>query len=154
MSPLKLRIPKNIWNSHNPKAHHDPKKQASNLKLKFPRNQINKATAQRQHRPLPQPLPHCKVKLWRFHYGGPKRKTKGESKNKITYEQPCLRVTCANCWMWHAHLLRVERMSSEVMRRGSDGMVRNGRFRYCVRLVFGSVEGREGFRRIVGRGSR
>lgn len=49
---------------------------------------------------------HCKIKLWKFHYGGRKRKRRGDLQNVITYEQPCLQQTCASCWTWHAHILR------------------------------------------------
>ncbi|KAF1844095.1 uncharacterized protein K460DRAFT_263578, partial [Cucurbitaria berberidis CBS 394.84] len=112
MSGLKIKIPKGIWNSHDPNSH-KVTKSGPRLRLKVTpstRDNISRAATQ------PQPISskertHCKVKLWRFHYGGPKRKGKGKSENEITYEQPCLKPTCANCWRWHSQLVQTNRVT-------------------------------------------
>ena len=111
MSAMKIRVPKDIWNFYDPKAHIIERIGPNPTRILTPakKNQIIKASTKPQHRSPQQPS-HCKVKLWRFHYGGPKRKTKGKVRNEVAYEQPCLKPTCATCWKWHAHLLREDRI--------------------------------------------
>jgi hypothetical protein len=51
------------------------------------------------------PTRQCKARFFRFHHGGPKRQKRGDRQNEITYEAPCLQLTCANCWKWNPHLM-------------------------------------------------
>ncbi|KAF1942891.1 hypothetical protein EJ02DRAFT_154133 [Clathrospora elynae] len=60
---------------------------------------------------------YCKVRLFRFHYGGPQRQRKGQCRHEITYEHPCLQPTCANCRNWHAHFL----LAQELPHSADDG---------------------------------
>lgn len=77
---LKIIIPKHIWNAYRP-AH---------LQCD--------AT---ERRSLCIASRDCKIKLFRFHYGGVTRKQRGKFKNAISYEGPCLKPTCASCLEWH-----------------------------------------------------
>jgi len=140
MMGLKIRIPKRIWNEYQPapqpKAPSFPNR--TGLKVKIPahiwnaylppsptpphktKNPPRKLTLKLRCLSLPPPnnnrgvlrnrTTDCKVKLFRFHYGGPKRQRKGEWQHKITYETPCLEVTCKSCWRWHGHILREEKL--------------------------------------------
>jgi hypothetical protein len=67
----------------------------------------------------------CNIKLWAFHHGGPKRAVKGVMQNQITYESPCLLLTCANCWKWHTRLMRLRNSPGELPRKdplSADGV--------------------------------
>jgi hypothetical protein len=106
----KIRIPARIWNAYQPPAcaHAKPAVPRLKLRLRVPAPPSTSAI----HLPDPgtgenetEPT-HCKVKLFRFHYGGPQRQRKGQWQNEITYEQPCLQPSCPNCQRWHAHLLQ------------------------------------------------
>ncbi|KAH6857458.1 hypothetical protein BKA58DRAFT_297054, partial [Alternaria rosae] len=109
---LKIRIPANIWNAYQPSTKTNPAKKSPRkltLRLRFPpapppSNKIREVKG-RNRKDLGNNATSCKVKLFRFHHGGPHRQRKGKWQNMITYEQPCLHLTCMNCWRWHAHLL-------------------------------------------------
>jgi hypothetical protein len=117
-SGLKIRIPKWAWNAYEPPPQTRSK---LTLKLRLATQQptgTTERTLDEPHREdgTPAQLRHptnCKTKLWKFHYGGPARKTKGQSQHEITRETPCLQPTCANCWKWHPHLMRDESLPDE-----------------------------------------
>ncbi|KAF2026249.1 hypothetical protein EK21DRAFT_92583 [Setomelanomma holmii] len=117
---LKIRIPKDIWNACRPRSIssintregrvHAP---TLRLKLRLPARHVEPQQQSsthdgvfRQQDPRPTQPASCKVRLWSFHHGGPKRATKGALQNEITYETPCLRRTCTTCQRWHPHLLQ------------------------------------------------
>ena len=81
---LKITVPKHIWNAYGP------------LQSKSIGIGTSRATTRSKN---------CKIKLTRFHYGGPKRRIRGQWSNEITYEQPCLQLTCISCREWYPHLL-------------------------------------------------
>ena len=108
---LKVKIPAHIWNAYHP---------PTPLHKKKNKNAPRKLTLKLRCLSLPPPnnnrgvvrsrTTDCKVKLFRFHYGGPKRQRKGGWQNTIMYEQPCLKATCKSCWRWHGHILREEKL--------------------------------------------
>ena len=118
---LKIKIPKRLWNAYQPPSN-APKHAATGrtniprlrLKLGVPNESVAEhnpcsvrvADQIRGTPPSARQPTSCKVKLWAFQYGGPKRVTKGASQNEVTYEQPCLQPTCANCWKWHPQLMQ------------------------------------------------
>jgi hypothetical protein len=109
---LKIRIPARVWNAYQPPAcaYKKPTPRPK-LRLRVP---APPTTAHDINLPDPEAREddrepsHCKVKLFRFHYGGPHRQRKGQWQNEITYEQPCLQPSCLNCRNWHARLLQEE----------------------------------------------
>ena len=102
---FKLKTPAHIWSDYPPptplhKTNNTPRKLTLKLRcLSLPPPNNNRGVVRSR-------TTDCKVKLFRFHYGGPKRQRKGGWQNSITYEQPCLKVTCKSCWRWHGHILR------------------------------------------------
>jgi hypothetical protein len=118
---LKIKIPKRLWNAYQPPSN-SPKHAAMGrtniprlrLKLGVPNesvaehnpSSVHVADQIRETTPSARQPASCKVKLWAFQYGGPKRVAKGASQNEVTYEQPCLQPTCANCWKWHPQLMQ------------------------------------------------
>jgi len=115
---LKVKIPEHIWNAYHPstplhKTNNAPRKLTLKLRcLSLPPPRQNRKVKQTKRRASGDAPTSCKVKLFRFHYGGPKRQQKGKWQNTVTYEQPCLQLTCKSCWRWHGHILR-EGMSME-----------------------------------------
>lgn len=106
---LKIRIPKRIWNDRKPSA---PMYATKVTKLAIrtrpkvkPGRPIPKKDCGKDAALSPTSPKGCKVKLWRFQYGGSKNVVKGALQNEVTLESPCLRATCANCWKWHTHLM-------------------------------------------------
>ena len=112
---LKLKIPAHIWNAYHPPTplhttNNAPRKLTLKLRCLAP---ALSSPPQTNNRGVVKNKPtstDCRVKLFRFHYGGPKRQRKGGWQNKVTYEQPCLEVTCKSCWRWHGHLMREEKL--------------------------------------------
>jgi hypothetical protein len=111
---LKIRIPAHIWNAYQPQPPvntHIPSGLTPKLKLKL-RIQPTLSPFHRKnskrwgHLEAQRDITSCKVKLFRFHHGGPRRQQKGRWQNRITYEQPCLMMGCASCRKWHSHLIR------------------------------------------------
>jgi len=108
---LKIRIPKKAWNAYeaatqepascttrsttrsSPKSNPEPEKESASEPS--PRSEAAWPTATK----------NCKVKLQNFHFGGPKRVTKGAYQNEVTHDAPCLQPTCINCWTHHRHLM-------------------------------------------------
>jgi hypothetical protein len=116
---LKIRIPEAAWNAYNPRRQLPPRRvkraairaassTTSSTAVLDKRGKIEKNPSG----PPPSSVEtitkarSCKVRLWGFHHGGPKRVIKGALQNEVTYETPCLQPTCANCWKWHPHLMR------------------------------------------------
>lgn len=106
---LKIRIPKRMWNECKPST---PVHATEVTKLAIrtrPKVKPGRRTAVKDcadDAALSPTSPRgCKVKVWRFRYGGPKHTVKGKLRNEVTLETPCLRATCANCWKWHPHLM-------------------------------------------------
>jgi hypothetical protein len=114
---FKIRIPGRSWNVYQPPAcaHAKPAVPRLKLRLRVPAppstSAINLPDPERGENET-EPT-HCKVKLFRFDYGGPQRQRKGQWQNEITYEQPCLQLSCPNCQKWHAHLLLQPRSSGQ-----------------------------------------
>ena len=114
----KIQIPKHIWNSYESKSGsgHDvdldvntPNASAPRLKLRLNipvPNQTPSSQELEEDTRASGTRTHCKVKLIQFHHGGPQRQRKGQWRNQITYEQPCLHPKCPNCLKWHRRLLR------------------------------------------------
>src|SRR5690242_9937912 len=109
---LTLRFPRIVWNAHTP----DPSNNTNPLSI--PTTASNRKTAgkpcKHEDEPAPKVPKHsslvprqCKVKIWRFQYGGPGARMGGKFEGLVTLEAPCLRDTCANCLRWHARLMRV-----------------------------------------------
>lgn len=112
---IKLRFAKQIWNDYEPQT-----QEATTPSLKLKLNL--KVAKNRNYQPTPiktEDEPNarvakrsptrpkqCRVKVTRFQYGGPDAKVGGQYKNTITLLEPCVQPTCANCWKWHAHLMR------------------------------------------------
>jgi hypothetical protein len=125
---LTIRISKTIWNicesQKNPQTHRitqttSKRKSTSRSDQRRRKKRPGKTTIReasefavesakerQQVSPSSQPT-RCKVKLWRFLYGQPKA-------NSITYETPCLHPTCANCWIWHPHLVGQPQVPDEL----------------------------------------
>lgn len=132
---LKIRIPKRAWNAYDPQAELPPRRvtrgttrTASTPTTGHPlSSKQSKKKKKKNDLSSPSTSPvrtsshprSCKAKLWTFHHGGPKRVTKGVSQNEVTYEEPCLQPTCANCWKWHPHLVRERTLTDHP----SDGVV-------------------------------
>lgn len=107
---LTLRFPRVVWNAHTPEP-------SNNTNLPSIRTTASKRkTAGKpckfEKEPAPKVLKRssliprqCKVKIWRFQYGGPGARMGGKSEGLVTLEAPCLRDTCANCLRWHARLM-------------------------------------------------
>lgn len=116
-SKLSLKFTKQIWNSYTPGPPSSPPESTTTSS-----SPTSKAGQKRKRKPssvktedqpatkAPEHSPpvrrQCKVKLTRFHYGGPDRREGGKYRDMINLETPCLQSTCANCWTWHAHLMR------------------------------------------------
>jgi hypothetical protein len=153
---LKIRIPARLWNAYQLRAC-ACKKPTPRLKLRLrvpappiTTNEINLLDSEAKNHIEPQ---HCKVKLFRFHYGGPSRQRKGQWQNEITYEQPCLQASCSNCRQWHARLLhegqvlereRLGRPAQEPISPEVDPRILDGSWQlvqdYGVRSVIGDVD--------------
>jgi hypothetical protein len=111
---LKIRIPAHIWNAYQPQSpvtFHIPSELTPKPKLKLriqptPPPLHRRKSKQRRHLETQRDTICCKVKLFRFHHGGPRRQQKGRWQNRITYEQPCLMTGCASCRKWHPRLVR------------------------------------------------
>lgn len=149
-SKLCLKFTKQIWNSYTPsppssppesttasssptsKAGQKPKRKPSPVKSE----DQPAAKAPKRSPPVRR---QCKVKLTRFHYGGPDRREGGKYRDMITLESPCLQSTCTNCWTWHAHLMRGSVASDEMTETpdrpdkspsgpSTDPMISNGKW--------------------------
>ncbi|KAH8731571.1 hypothetical protein GQ44DRAFT_722533 [Phaeosphaeriaceae sp. PMI808] len=100
---------------------------------------------------------HCKVKLWRFQYGGPKQVVRGAMQNEITYETPCLRSTCINCWQWHPHLMLDDELDEDMSPDASNGTTstsseKGSQRQICpVILAFKSKKGKTEFQKLMER---
>jgi hypothetical protein len=111
---LKIRIPAQIWNDYQPAVPIHTSIQLAptpklTLRLRLPRapspSSIHTGNGDRRKRNDPHKAPApCKVKLFRFHYGGPNRLRRGRWQNEITYERPCLKSTCKSCRQWHGKI--------------------------------------------------
>ncbi|KAH7080850.1 hypothetical protein FB567DRAFT_114118 [Paraphoma chrysanthemicola] len=123
---LKIRVPKKSWNAYQapPEPYQSLAARPTDtarliLRLRLPEETLTKMKSSATPNSIdesqtePNERTSCKVKLWAFHYGGPKRVTKGASQHDVTYETPCLQSTCANCWKWHRHLMPTERPSQD-----------------------------------------
>jgi hypothetical protein len=116
---LKIRIPKKAWNAFEPEIPEAASGTERSATCSSPRS--NPDTEQepdsepppRLDAALPTPPRNCKVKLKNFHYGGPKRVTKGAFQNEITHDAPCLQPTCTSCWTHHQHLMNRATLSDE-----------------------------------------
>lgn len=99
---LKIRIPREAWNSCVPE---EEGQNLSALEGRRPFELTANAASDDIGVDGPYALTkeptHCKTKLFCFHYGGFRRQKKGQWQNSITYEQPCLQLTCSNCHQWH-----------------------------------------------------
>jgi hypothetical protein len=109
---LKIRFPKQIWDDYRPNIHiqdsTNPIRKLT-IKLRFPpvpHSLQNRVVKRRKCHSIQGRSTSCKVKLFRFHYGGPNRQHKGRWQNEITCEQPCLQQICPNCTKWYPHLVR------------------------------------------------
>jgi hypothetical protein len=114
---VKIRIPKRIWNASEPCA---PAHTSHIRKLVIrthPKSKSGRRTVLKDLATdaalLPTSPKGCKVKLWRFQYGGPRHVVKGAQQSQVTLDSPCLRATCANCWRWHTHLMYDQKSPDE-----------------------------------------
>jgi hypothetical protein len=104
---LKIKIPRRLWNAYKqPACKYTRSATRPKLKLRVPVHVTTHDTPAPESEGTARGPAHCKVKLFRFHHGGPQRQRIGRWQNEITYEQPCLQPTCPNCRRWHAHLLQ------------------------------------------------
>ena len=107
---LTLKIPKSYWNAYqsltSQKNRVSKPTQNKTPRLKLSLNAKPSTQTLEHHVPAPRPRPtNCRTKLWRFTYGGTKRAVKGEHRNDVAYEAPCLQSTCVSCCTWHARLM-------------------------------------------------
>jgi hypothetical protein len=127
---LKIKIPNWAWNAYEPQNHFHidivTKSTTSNdprlLETKVDDFQLGKITTQAlddTNPDFPTTNPKsCKVKLWKFHHGGPKRVTKGTQQHDITYETPCLLPTCESCCEWHSQLIQIPTLPASSLETG------------------------------------
>jgi hypothetical protein len=122
---LKIRIPKSSWNAYDAQPQLPLRRVTRAATCAFSTSISSLAVTGKQGNSEKKNLPSpptstvettsrprsCKVKLWGFHHGGPKRVIKGALQNEVIYETPCLRPICANCWKWHPHLMRERTLS-------------------------------------------
>jgi hypothetical protein len=105
---ITLRISKPLWNTCNPQLYRVATPQSkTRTKIRSCTKVLKSigAPAKVVSTPYQPPTRQCKVRFFRFHHGGPKRQKRGDRQNEITYEAPCLQLTCANCWKWNPHLM-------------------------------------------------
>ena len=116
---LKIRIPRRLWNAYKrPACRYTRSAPQLKFKLRVPVPiTIHDTHASEPEVTANEPA-HCKVKLFRFHHGGPQRQRKGQWQNEVMYEQPCLQPTCPNCRRWHGHLLQQLRIPESGSPRG------------------------------------
>ena len=105
-----LRFTKDVWNDYESGRQSNTSSPKSKAGKKCKRKAIAIKTEDDVTTREPKgssPVPRqCKVKITRFQYGGPDARVGGKYRDMITLEAPCLQPTCANCWKWHAHLMR------------------------------------------------
>jgi hypothetical protein len=111
-----LRFKRDVWNSYTPSAASPASVSASETPRPLPKSR----SGQKRKR-IPSPVTtgdepalkapkrspvqrQCKVKLTRFHYGGPDRRERGKYRDLITLSTPCLQATCANCRRRHGYV--------------------------------------------------
>jgi hypothetical protein len=93
---LTIKIRKDIWNAGFPHA----------CSASPPVHATGKITKhQTPPRQRKRNLRSCKVRIWRFHPGGPQHCRKGQAANSITLEHPCLQITCLTCQRYNKNLL-------------------------------------------------
>lgn len=138
---LKIRIPKAVWNAYEPPTRRVTRSSAKSLssqpstatstsdrqattaltaptRLNTRAGEIEEPSTERT-RPT-----DCKVKLWAFHHGDPKRVTKGMAMHNIEYSTPCLQLSCKTCMQWHPHLMHeIESQSESLERKASYSSV-------------------------------
>lgn len=111
-----LRFKRDVWNSYTPSAASPASVSASETPRPLPKSRSGQ---KRKRIPSPVTTSHelalkapkrspvqrqCKVKLTRFHYGGPDRRERGKYRDLITLSTPCLQATCANCRRRHGYV--------------------------------------------------
>lgn len=102
-----LKFQKAIWNAYTPPSLSSPSpKTGQKRKRTIPPVSTDSERASKARTRSPAHR-QCKVKLTRFYHGGPARLKSGEYQNLITLSTPCLQASCATCWKYHAHLMRL-----------------------------------------------
>lgn len=104
---IRLRIPKGLWNACEAQYRVTKPQCKPRAQVQHPVRVSKAPVARAKAGPKPTPLAsrQCKARFFRFQYGGSKRQQRGGRQNEITYDSPCLKPTCANCWKWNPHLM-------------------------------------------------
>lgn len=147
---LTIRIPKDAWNAYEQEAQEPAFRATRSSTRSSPKSNPDteqthgSEPASRPAAALPTLHRTCKVKLQNFHYGGPKRVTKGAFQNEVTYDAPCLQPTCTNCWTHHRHLMTRQTLSIDQAKQSVfqpppnpvsppiDPRILDGSWRFCI----------------------